>query len=59
MAVGEDHNLRRGWLTLGKGLSSSSLEVEEWARQFDTHRESCLSLSDPLRSLVSALPKAL
>ncbi|XP_075081344.1 N6-adenosine-methyltransferase non-catalytic subunit MTB isoform X1 [Nicotiana tabacum] len=31
---GEDHNIRSGWLTLGKGLSSSNFNAEAYTRNF-------------------------
>lgn len=31
---GEDHNIRPGWLTLGKGLSGSSFDAKAYAEQF-------------------------
>lgn len=31
---GEDHNIRPGWLTLGKGLSSSHFDARAYAEQF-------------------------
>lgn len=31
---GEDHNIRSGWLTVGKGLSSSNFNVEGYIRNF-------------------------
>ncbi|KAL8151696.1 hypothetical protein V2J09_021504 [Rumex salicifolius] len=31
---GEDHNIRSGWLTLGKGLSSSNFNSEAYTRTF-------------------------
>jgi len=47
--------LRRGWLTLGKGLSSSSLEVEEWARHFEGSHESRCFEDEPAQSLPNHL----
>lgn len=32
---GEDHNIRRGWLTLGSSLSSSNHEANQWAANFE------------------------
>ena len=37
---GEDTNIRRGWLTLGKSLSSSNHEPHEWAKHFEGNVES-------------------
>merc|ERR1719231_598600 len=37
---GEDHNLRRGWLTLGSSISSSNHDPETWARNFEGTVES-------------------
>eukprot|EP00268_Persea_americana_P032168 TRINITY_DN3155_c0_g4_i1.p1 TRINITY_DN3155_c0_g4~~TRINITY_DN3155_c0_g4_i1.p1 ORF type:complete len:1239 (-),score=333.64 TRINITY_DN3155_c0_g4_i1:179-3895(-) len=31
---GEDHNIRSGWLTVGKGLSSSNFNAEAYVRNF-------------------------
>ncbi|CAI9098759.1 OLC1v1035458C1 [Oldenlandia corymbosa var. corymbosa] len=31
---GEDHNIRPGWLTVGKGLSSSNFNAEAYCRSF-------------------------
>lgn len=31
---GEDHNIRSGWLTVGKGLSSSNFSAETYVRNF-------------------------
>lgn len=31
---GQDHNIRSGWLTLGKGLSSSNFNIEGYIRNF-------------------------
>ncbi|XP_038971134.1 N6-adenosine-methyltransferase non-catalytic subunit MTB-like [Phoenix dactylifera] len=31
---GEDHNIRSGWLTVGKGLSSSNFNAEAYMRNF-------------------------
>ncbi|KAH7841503.1 hypothetical protein Vadar_030761 [Vaccinium darrowii] len=31
---GEDHNIRSGWLTVGKGLSSSNFNTEAYVRNF-------------------------
>ncbi|ESQ38575.1 hypothetical protein EUTSA_v10028402mg [Eutrema salsugineum] len=31
---GEDHNIRAGWLTVGKGLSSSNFESQAYVRNF-------------------------
>ncbi|XP_052199079.1 N6-adenosine-methyltransferase non-catalytic subunit MTB isoform X2 [Diospyros lotus] len=31
---GEDHNIRSGWLTMGKGLSSSNFNAEAYIRNF-------------------------
>ncbi|KAL6011796.1 hypothetical protein ACLOJK_002262 [Asimina triloba] len=31
---GEDHNIRSGWLTVGKGLSSSNFKAEAYVRNF-------------------------
>ncbi|GAB4826332.1 hypothetical protein Ancab_009198 [Ancistrocladus abbreviatus] len=31
---GEDHNIRSGWLTIGKGLSSSNFNAEAYIRNF-------------------------
>ncbi|XP_075083957.1 N6-adenosine-methyltransferase non-catalytic subunit MTB-like [Nicotiana tabacum] len=31
---GEDHNIRSGWLTVGKGLSSSNFSAEAYLRNF-------------------------
>ncbi|KAM3345545.1 N6-adenosine-methyltransferase non-catalytic subunit MTB [Capsicum galapagoense] len=31
---GEDHNIRSGWLTVGKGLSSSNFSAEAYVRSF-------------------------
>ncbi|KAL3523481.1 hypothetical protein ACH5RR_016315 [Cinchona calisaya] len=31
---GEDHNIRSGWLTVGKGLSSSNFNAEAYCRSF-------------------------
>ncbi|CAN6972686.1 hypothetical protein IGI04_035587 [Brassica rapa subsp. trilocularis] len=31
---GEDHNIRAGWLTVGKGLSSSNFESQAFVRNF-------------------------
>ncbi|XP_059317441.1 N6-adenosine-methyltransferase non-catalytic subunit MTB-like isoform X1 [Lycium ferocissimum] len=31
---GEDHNIRSGWLTVGKGLSSSNFSAEAYVRNF-------------------------
>ncbi|KAL5980602.1 hypothetical protein ACLOJK_028510 [Asimina triloba] len=31
---GEDHNIRSGWLTVGKGLSSSNFNAEAYGRNF-------------------------
>ncbi|PRQ48943.1 putative mRNA (2'-O-methyladenosine-N(6)-)-methyltransferase [Rosa chinensis] len=31
---GEDHNIRAGWLTVGKGLSSSNFNAEAYLRNF-------------------------
>ncbi|WOL05809.1 methyltransferase-like protein 1 isoform X1 [Canna indica] len=31
---GEDHNIRSGWLTVGKGLSSSNFKAEAYTRNF-------------------------
>ncbi|XWS52508.1 hypothetical protein CRYUN_Cryun11dG0076600 [Craigia yunnanensis] len=31
---GEDHNIRSGWLTVGKGLSSSNFNTEAYIRNF-------------------------
>uniref|UniRef100_A0A7C9E438 mRNA (2'-O-methyladenosine-N(6)-)-methyltransferase n=1 Tax=Opuntia streptacantha TaxID=393608 RepID=A0A7C9E438_OPUST len=31
---GEDHNIRTGWLTVGKGLSSSNFNSEAYVRSF-------------------------
>ncbi|XAR53637.1 mRNA (2'-O-methyladenosine-N(6)-)-methyltransferase [Bertholletia excelsa] len=31
---GEDHNIRSGWLTVGKGLSSSNFDVKAYIRNF-------------------------
>ncbi|GAB2265173.1 hypothetical protein Dimus_000238 [Dionaea muscipula] len=31
---GEDHNIRSGWLTVGRGLSSSNFNSEAYARNF-------------------------
>ncbi|KAL2473590.1 Methyltransferase-like protein 1 [Forsythia ovata] len=31
---GEDHNIRSGWLTVGKGLSSSNFNAEAYIRSF-------------------------
>ncbi|XP_059626232.1 N6-adenosine-methyltransferase non-catalytic subunit MTB-like [Cornus florida] len=31
---GEDHNIRSGWLTVGKGLSSSNFDAEGYVRNF-------------------------
>nr|XP_027111524.1 N6-adenosine-methyltransferase non-catalytic subunit MTB-like [Coffea arabica] len=31
---GEDHNIRAGWLTVGKGLSSSNFNAEAYCRSF-------------------------
>ncbi|PKI49078.1 hypothetical protein CRG98_030530 [Punica granatum] len=31
---GEDHNIRAGWLTVGKGLSSSNFNAEAYIRSF-------------------------
>ncbi|CAK9135938.1 unnamed protein product [Ilex paraguariensis] len=31
---GEDHNIRSGWLTVGKGLSSSNFNAEAYVRSF-------------------------
>ncbi|CAN4105562.1 unnamed protein product [Withania somnifera] len=31
---GEDHNIRSGWLTVGKGLSSSNFTAEAYVRNF-------------------------
>ncbi|KAK9103666.1 hypothetical protein Sjap_020920 [Stephania japonica] len=31
---GEDHNIRSGWLTLGKGLSSSNFNMDAYIRNF-------------------------
>ncbi|ONK79088.1 uncharacterized protein A4U43_C01F2820 [Asparagus officinalis] len=31
---GEDHNIRSGWLTVGKGLSSSNFNAEAYIRNF-------------------------
>ncbi|KAG8380522.1 hypothetical protein BUALT_Bualt06G0024400 [Buddleja alternifolia] len=31
---GEDHNIRSGWLTVGKGLSSSNFESEAYIKNF-------------------------
>ncbi|KAJ8427946.1 hypothetical protein Cgig2_023241 [Carnegiea gigantea] len=31
---GEDHNIRTGWLTVGKGLSSSNFNAEAYVRNF-------------------------
>jgi len=32
---GEDHNIRPGWLTLGKGLSSSNLDIDAYNTFFE------------------------
>ncbi|XP_042439564.1 N6-adenosine-methyltransferase non-catalytic subunit MTB-like [Zingiber officinale] len=32
---GEDHNIRSGWLTVGKGLSSSNFNAETYVRNFN------------------------
>lgn len=39
---GEDHNIRPGWLTLGKDLSYSNFnkEVESWIFNFYAHAQS-------------------
>jgi N6-adenosine-specific RNA methylase IME4 len=44
---GEDHNLRRGWLTLGKELSGSNHEAAAWARHFDGTVESFNAEGEP------------
>jgi N6-adenosine-specific RNA methylase IME4 len=31
---GEDHNIRAGWLTVGKGLSSSNFNIESYMKNF-------------------------
>jgi hypothetical protein len=31
---GEDHNIRPGWLTLGKGLSTSNFNKEVWSKRW-------------------------
>ncbi|KAG0466918.1 hypothetical protein HPP92_018498 [Vanilla planifolia] len=31
---GEDHNIRPGWLTLGKGLTSSNFNIEAYTKNF-------------------------
>ena len=44
---GEDHNLRRGWLTLGKELSGSNHEAAAWARNFEGTCESQNAEDEP------------
>ena len=37
---GEDHNIRRGWLTLGSDLSTSNHEPNAWRSRFEGMHES-------------------
>jgi N6-adenosine-specific RNA methylase IME4 len=38
---GEDSNIRRGWLTVGRALSSSNHDPAEWRAHFEGSFESC------------------
>lgn len=42
---GEDHNIRPGWLTLGKGLSSSNFHKEVQGRSYNSLNPNYLSIS--------------
>ena len=43
---GEDSNVRRGWLTLGKDLSESNHDADAWRSHFEGTAESYLFLDD-------------
>uniref|UniRef100_A0A7S0NXZ0 Uncharacterized protein n=1 Tax=Calcidiscus leptoporus TaxID=127549 RepID=A0A7S0NXZ0_9EUKA len=52
---GEDHNLRRGWLTLGKDISSSNHDPVTWAKYFEGNFESCSFEGEPANMLPNHL----
>ena len=52
---GHDHNIRRGWLTLGNELSSSNHDPETWPRHFEGTFESYNFEDDPPQLLPNHL----
>eukprot|EP00976_Prorocentrum_cordatum_P102562 1193104-Prorocentrum_minimum.AAC.1 len=44
---GEDHNIRRGWVTLGQSLSASNFNPETYAGYFRTDRDHRMANGNP------------
>lgn len=52
---GSDRSLRRGWLTVGKGVSESNYDASEWARGFEGTFDCEVLAGEPPQQLSNAL----